>query len=1735
MKVKKTKRSKIVHSSLCLLLTFIMVLSSFLTAFAEMPNKTIGISQQQEGGAGSSEKIEKYANYAIKLYQYITPEDRTVLRNAKQKVDSLLIEDELWNELWNDDVFKTLLTEEVKSRMNNDEGQAKSALRQLVSDALTIQFSPSNGNVDDLIDELKDFKEGNKETVEKLYNTNPDDIKITVDVLVDYFCDVAEKYVNPEYIKNSKYAPRLSAGTDEEIVDMIDEMILDIAEEVLDMYPELKEQMNQLGWNATLLHNCLNRLKVKIKEKDSDNLVQDSVLILFKAAIRTQADLYKVSVVDGEIFDVYAMDLTYAVGSDKIYGDTYYDLKVLGKRYNGSIKVVAQPEGVVTVTRDDLGDDELIKVTPNLGISDGQQCTLIFYRNPLDESYNGTGVPEKDWIIKLDVEIDRDDVSSYNVSVDKEVVEPDEGITITVQGPVGDLVRIVIKDENGATKYDSTGTISQDGIFTKPIIIGSTWATGNYTIYVGKGTDISSTIFRVKEKASGVTGVELDKETLALVVGEEATLEATVLPETASNKNVIWSSSNADVATVDANGKVTAVGAGTATITVTTEDGGYTDTCTVTVTIPVTGVELDKEAIALKVGEEATLEATVLPETASNKNVTWSSDNEAVATVDANGKVTAVDEGTAIITVTTEDGGYTATCIVLVTKDSKTYVVGVDKSVVEQGEEITITGTGPAEESIRVIVKDKNNATKYDSTVKTNENNIFVLKLTIGATWVIGNYTVYVGQGTNTATATFQVKEKTIVSVTGVELDEEAIDLKVGEEATLKATVLPSNASNKNVTWSSSNEAVATVDANGKVTAVGAGTAIITVTTVDGGYTDTCIVTVIEDSATYTVSVNKKVVEQGGEITITGTGPAGARIRIIIKDKNNGTKYDSTTNINGNGTFSLTITIGSTWVMGDYTVYVGRGTNTVTTIFCVGIPVTGVELDKEMLTLAEGEEATLEATVSPSNASNKNVTWSSSNESVAKVDASGKITAVGVGTAIITVTTEDGGYTDTCTVTVVTVPVTGVELNKEAIELTIGGTETLVATVLPSNASNKNVTWSSSNGAVATVDANGKVTAVGVGTAIITVKTVDGGFEDTCTVKVLSSEKQIISFRISGQIGATLIDEDTHTIRVVVPRGTDRTQLAPAIRVSEGATVSPASDEPQDFTNEVSYTVTAEDGETQTFRVIVIEPILIDEKETAINNENPAYEIPDTGTSEESIVINIAEGTKNPIVVVSTPKDSSLTTQQVDINVEPNVVAPIIHMSNRTPSGTDEVEAYLPFEFNIRMNIGDLGTVEVTIPKGTKVMTDNEWDGIIDLPEMIKSAERKQTVKQEIEKHPENKNKAEVKEWDIIQIGSSAVEMQFDKPIRLLFKNKALNKNVKVGYTDNKGNFIPITYQLSSDTPEEVAEELKKDNKREGWLIKGNDVIIWTTHFTEYVVYVENEAPIAEDVDISGTLRVGKTLTGSYRYVDAEGDKEGETELNWYRASNRNGTGKKLVATGTNEYELTSADKDMYIFFEVIPKAETGTQIGEAKVAISGLVLAQSGGSSGTSGKGSGTIIVTPPQVSLPKDVVGHWAQDYIKLLIEKQAISGYPDGTFRPDANITRAEFATILVKALNLQTRTGKVFADTLNHWAKDIISTAQAHGIINGYDAQTFGPDDYITREQMAVMIARAAGLYNAAAGKYFADSSEFSEWAVNAIAAISEKGIINGYPDGTFRPKNLATRAEAVTVITKILKN
>ena len=367
-----------------------------------------------------------------------------------------------------------------------------------------------------------------------------------------------------------------------------------------------------------------------------------------------------------------------------------------------------------------------------------------------------------------------------------------------------------------------------------------------------------------------VTGVSLNKTSLSLVEGGSESLTATISPDNATNKAVSWKSSDTGVATVDGSGKVTAVKAGSATITVTTTDGSKTATCSVTVTsktVSVTGVKLDNGKLELKAGETAQLTATVEPSDASDKSLEWTSSDAKIATVDASGKVTAVGVGSATITVKTKDGGKTATCAVTVAPVAVEGVtVDPAKSEVVEGNTVQLKATvSPADAAQEV------EWTSSDSDIATVDKNGLVTTIKPGTVYIVVRSKAYTDKQ-----ASCEVIVKQDDKLKSIAFDASEVQLETGQSRTLKVVFTPDYAANKNVSWSSSDPSIASVK-DGNVTGVKEGKATITATSEDGGHKAECVVTVSKASGpqVFATTKNWRLLINGAQDPRDGTFTVG--------------------------------------------------------------------------------------------------------------------------------------------------------------------------------------------------------------------------------------------------------------------------------------------------------------------------------------------------------------------------------------------------------------------------------------------------------------------------------------------------------------------------------------------------------------------------------------------------------------------------------------------------------------------------------------------------------------------------------------------------------------------------------------------------------------------------------------------------------------------------------------------
>ncbi len=177
-----------------------------------------------------------------------------------------------------------------------------------------------------------------------------------------------------------------------------------------------------------------------------------------------------------------------------------------------------------------------------------------------------------------------------------------------------------------------------------------------------------------------------------------------------------------------------------------------------------------------------------------------------------------------------------------------------------------------------------------------------------------------------------------------------------------------------------------------------------------------------------------------------------------------------------------------------------------------------------------------------------------------------------------------------------------------------------------------------------------------------------------------------------------------------------------------------------------------------------------------------------------------------------------------------------------------------------------------------------------------------------------------------------------------------------------------------------------------------------------------------------------------------------------------------------------------------------------------------------------------PPPAAFPDVPPSFWAYGSVESLAARGIVSGYADGSFRPDQAVTRAEFVKMLALTLGLKPSTAATpFSDVgPADWYAPYVSTAVQAGIVQGLTPTTFGPDQPVTREQMAVLVARALKLTQATT-LHFSDAAEVDAWATSGVEEAVAAGYISGFPDGALQPMGTATRAQAAKVLAAVLQH
>lgn len=603
-----------------------------------------------------------------------------------------------------------------------------------------------------------------------------------------------------------------------------------------------------------------------------------------------------------------------------------------------------------------------------------------------------------------------------------------------------------------------------------------------------------------------VETINLNETSISMVTGETFQLSAEVLPIFASTKDLTWSSSNPDIATISESGLLTAIAPGNAVVTATAVDGsGVTAICEVAVTgVPVSSISINRTTTELKVTESVQLSAIVLPANAYDKTIDWSSGDETIATVDSQGLVTALKEGdTQIIATSISNPETSAICHVIVIP---TPVSSIELNLTEVSLEVGQTRQVKASVSPQTATAKEINWRSTDANIASVDAEGVITAVALGSTTIIAEATD--GSGVS-AVCTVNVVP---TMATGIEIVNSSSDtFRVGETIQLTAIVTPENSTDKSVTWAVSNSDIAIVDATGLVIAKSVGEVTVKATN-SAGITDEITLNVVPTLA-------ESITIRPSEVTLRVGQSAELMATVLPLTTTNKILAWSSSDEN-------IVTVSSDGVI----VATGLGEAEITTTTTDGsdvsasvkvtvepTPATGISIVYDgKTTLCVGEKVKLSAIVSPDDATDKSTVWHTQSAEILSVDNDGVVTAIGLGEAWISAT-NSAGQSAYVIFNVVPTPVIAITLNSSEISLKATETFKLIANVLPDDATDKGVSFASLNTSVATVDSEGVITAVNVGQTEIIVSANDAsGVTTSCNVKVIPTLIESIAIVADG-------------------------------------------------------------------------------------------------------------------------------------------------------------------------------------------------------------------------------------------------------------------------------------------------------------------------------------------------------------------------------------------------------------------------------------------------------------------------------------------------------------------------------------------------------------------------------------------------------------------------------------------
>ncbi|MBO5348680.1 MAG: Ig-like domain-containing protein [Clostridia bacterium] len=742
-----------------------------------------------------------------------------------------------------------------------------------------------------------------------------------------------------------------------------------------------------------------------------------------------------------------------------------------GDKITDKTEIIMNADTIRTLSTNVNGDILNVEIIDNDECLDGVQ--------PTDgkiniDAANKTGVAT----IKISYKNGVTEVINITVIVGKMTIVPEqneifqnESTRINVESLAPSA--LLIKNETVKWSIDDKNTVAKDATIKasgrESAILTAGEQTGKVTLIAEYGeTGITATCEVTIKKELEITS----GDTLIVPKGKTETIQTNY-----DNSQLTFKSNSTTIATVgEKTGVVTGVKEGETTITVTTPDGQTKDVQVTVASIELTGKD------SVEVGQETTLTASIKPDSLKNNRVVWSSSDTSVATVDSNGRVTGIAQGTTTITATMLDNNGNPTNVKAkkeITVNPKLDLNVSDTIILKVGGTIDITNNSGLNDELLSF-------TSADDSIADVDNEGVVTGNKAGTTYVTVKY-----KSGETSTI------KVTVIVGTLKIDESR-KMKLGNFAQINKTVTPTTLETYGIVWSSSNPSVAEVGSStGLVIAQGVGTAKITARIAGTDIvSNECTITVKDDiiitaedillakgekgtvpyeydgdSADIQWSMSSTDIATVSNGTITANNKVGTA---VVTAKNKVTGQSDTANV----------IVGDITLAGDNQVEVGKYT-------------------------------TITPTIGPDAIKNNRVSWTSSDPSKATVDPSGRVTGIAQGTTTITavVLDKDGNPTNIKATKTITV---NPELNltsKDTIILAVDGTSQITT-----NASKDILSYETSNSSVATVNETGLVTGNSVGEATITVQ-YESGETSTITVKVIVGE--IILTNTTVKVGAT--------------------------------------------------------------------------------------------------------------------------------------------------------------------------------------------------------------------------------------------------------------------------------------------------------------------------------------------------------------------------------------------------------------------------------------------------------------------------------------------------------------------------------------------------------------------------------------------------------------------------------------